>query len=388
MRDETRRNLRVGLLVLAALAALAVGVFTIGERQQLFVLHTRYYTTFRDVLGLQPGAPVDLEGVTVGFVDRIELPTNIEERRISVWFSVDARYTARIRKDTVASIKTVGLLGDRYLKLTGGTPSSPRVLEGGLVRGLDPPELEHLVAGGADLMENLLAISSSLKVILKRVEAGEGVLGQITMGPTEGKPIGTTLTASAASLQRILSRIEQGHGVVGRMVADDGLAQRLFDDLTAATGAAREVTTGLAQDMAAHDSAYAVLLRDPKTAGQLRESLAAIHQASQALAAASEELATGQGTLPRLLRDRKFAGDFLGDLEGLTKNLRSVADKLNSGDGTAGAFINDPQMYKDMENVVRGVKSSKIVSWFIRNRRRKGEKIAAQEAAHAAAQAQ
>ncbi len=383
MRDETRRNLRVGLLVLAALAALAVGIFTIGERQQLFVLHTRYYSTFRDVLGLQPGAPVDLEGVTVGFVDRIELPTQIEERRISVWFTVDARYTERIREDTAASIKTVGLLGDRYLKLTGGSPSSPRVLEGGLVRGLDPPELEHLVAGGADLMENLLAISTSLKVILKRVEAGEGVLGQITMGPTEGKPIGTTLTASAASLQRILNRIEEGHGVVGRMVVDDALARRLFDDLGAAAKAAREVTTGLARDMAQHDSAYAALLRDPEGARRLRESLAAIHRASEALAAAGEELATGQGTLPRLLRDRKYADDFLGDLDGLTKSLRSVADKLDRGDGTAGAFINDPQMYKDMESVVRGVKSSKVVSWFIRNRRKKGEKAAAREAARA-----
>ena len=43
------------------------------------------------------------------------------------------------------------------------------------------------------------------------------------------------------------------------------------------------------------------------------------------------------------------------------------------------------QMYQDLENVVRGVRSSKVVSWFIRNRRKKGEKVAAREAEEAAA---
>ena len=67
------------------------------------------------------------------------------------------------------------------------------------------------------------------------------------------------------------------------------------------------------------------------------------------------------------------------------ENLRSATEKLDRGDGTAGALINDPQVYQDLENVVRGVRSSKVVSWFIRNRRKKGEKVAAREAEEAAA---
>ncbi len=59
--------------------------------------------------------------------------------------------------------------------------------------------------------------------------------------------------------------------------------------------------------------------------------------------------------------------------------MRSISEKLDQGTGTAGAFINDPQMYKDLENVVRGVKESSIVSWFIRNRRERGEEVAAEE---------
>ncbi|NOZ78412.1 MAG: MCE family protein [Acidobacteria bacterium] len=377
MRDETRRSFRVGLLVLAALTVLSIGVFVIGKRQQLFVLHTRYYTTFRDVLGLQPGAPVTLSGVTVGFVQRIDLPQTLDNRRIVVRFTVNARYTERIRKDTIATIRTEGLLGDRYLTLRGGTTSSPRVLEGGMVRGVDSPELARFVSSGAELMDNLLAISASLKTILARVQRGEGVIGALTAGKAHGQPVARSFADTLTSLDHILKKIDEGHGLAGRALSDDAYARRVFDDIGATAAAARKVTTQLAADTARNDTAYAALLRDPEGRQLTHETLVALSQASQALAAAAQELASGKGTLPRLLGDREYAGRFLDDLEGLTHALRSVADKLDRGRGTAGAFINDPQMYKDLENIVRGVKSSKVLSWFIRNRRRKGETIEA-----------
>ena len=94
-----------------------------------------------------------------------------------------------------------------------------------------------------------------------------------------------------------------------------------------------------------------------------------------------EEIATGEGTLPRLMADKEYADSFLDDLGELLANMRSISEKLDEGTGTAGAFINDPQMYQDLENVVRGVEESKIVSWFIRNRRERGEEVAAEERA-------
>ena len=69
MRDETKRNLRVGALTVAALVLLSVAVLTIGKRQQIFIRHTRYHTSFSNVTGLQTGAPVALDGASIGFVE-------------------------------------------------------------------------------------------------------------------------------------------------------------------------------------------------------------------------------------------------------------------------------------------------------------------------------
>jgi phospholipid/cholesterol/gamma-HCH transport system substrate-binding protein len=386
MRDHTKHSLRVGLLTLMALAVLAVAVLTIGSRQQFFRRHIRYVTDFSDVTGLQIGAPVTLNGVTVGFVEAIELPEDPQQERISVRFSLDDRYTERIRLDSEVSIRTIGLLGDKYLAIRGGSSTIEKVPEGGSVRGVDPAEVSRLVASGEGLMENLLAISASLKVILRRVERGQGLLGELTTPTESGEKLSTTIQATFDELQSILQSIESGQGLLGRLISDRELGRQLPDDVTGAARSLRSITNTIEDDLTRDDNAYSALFNDPEGARLMRETLVAVNNASEALAAVAEELATGRGTLPRLMADEEYANEFLDDLHKLIEHLRSIGGKMDSGEGAAGAFVNDPQLYQDLENVVRGVNNSKVVSWFIRNRRAKGEKISRRESQEEAGQ--
>ncbi len=384
MHDDLFRNLRIGALTAVAVAVLAVGVLAIGSRQQLFSRHTRYWTTFSNVTGLADGAPVKLNGVDVGFVERIELAEDPEQQRIRVRFTVNARYTERLREDTLVWIKSMGLLGDKYLEIRGGTPSSRRILEGGTVPGQDPAEVARLVASGEDVMANLIAISASLRAILHRVETGEGLLGELTRTSAQGRQLADDVATTAALLRAILARAEAGEGVIGQLLVDTGAGRELVADAGAAARSLREVSSTVASDLARDDTVYAALLRDPRGGRLLLDTIAALRDTSEALGAAVEELARGEGTLPRLMQDREYADDFLADLADLMANLRSVSDKVDRGDGAAGAFVNDPQLYEDLEHVVRGVKQSKVTSWFVRNRRAAGEKAAAEEAAETA----
>jgi len=373
MRDESRQNLRVGILVLAALAIIAFTILMVGKRQQLFVHHTQYFTTFDNVTGIDKGSPVKLDGVTVGFVRHIMLPTHPSERAIRIEFAVDSRYTERIRKDSKVSIRSMGLLGDRYLNISGGTVAVDRILEGGRVPSQAPAELAHFVSSGEDLMQNLIAISASLRNILNRVEAGQGLLGELTTSPTEGPGLNESLRDTIATLGDIFARIDRGEGLLGRMIREDSDSGAVFDELVASSRAMHRISTRLANDLERPDSMYATIMRNPQSGEDFRESLHSLQLAAAAIASAAEELAGGEGTLPRLMKDKEFADDFLTDLKALVHSLSSAAGKLDRGDGTAGAFINDPQLYQDLEDVVRGVKDNKVVSWFIRKERKKGE---------------
>ncbi len=387
MRDESKRNLRVGLLVIAALLLVALTILMVGNRRQLFIRHTRYSTSFINVTGLEHGSPVKLNGVTVGFIETIELPAGAQQPRIEIRFTLDSRYTERIRADSGVSIRSVGLLGDKYLEITAGSPDTERILEGGIVPGRDPAELAQFVATGGDLLQNLISISVSLKTILGRIEAGEGLLGELTRSPESGSHLSENLTQTVATLGSILGKIERGEGLLGRLVSEESGSGDILDELKASSRSIHRITTQVAIDMERHDTAYAALLRDPDGRRRLTDAIEALQNAAGAIAAVAQEMATGEGTLPRLMQDKEFADDFLDDLQGLVSSLHSAAEKLDLGEGTAGAFINDEQLYRDLENVVRGVKDSKVVSWFIRSKREKGEKARLEEEQEAAEQA-
>jgi hypothetical protein len=76
------------------------------------------------------------------------------------------------------------------------------------------------------------------------------------------------------------------------------------------------------------------------------------------------------------MNDKEFARRFLDDLAVMTYSLRQVAEKLDHGQGSAAQLINDPGLVRDLENVVRGVQDSKLSTWYVRNRRSRGEQVA------------
>ena len=120
------REIKVGLLVVAALVVLMAGTFLIGEKSNLFTRKNRYYVRFETVSGLATGSPVQLNGVNVGEVTEIVLPREVTKTLLTVWVSVDRSYRNRIRRDSEAAIKTLGLLGDKYIEIRSPPRCPPR----------------------------------------------------------------------------------------------------------------------------------------------------------------------------------------------------------------------------------------------------------------------
>src|SRR5690606_37034202 len=171
---ESASARRVGLLTLVAVAVAAAAILLIGDRQNLFKQKNDYFVRFVSVSGLRPGSDVQLNGVNVGSVERIVLPREIGENLLEVHVSIDARYEQRLRRDSLARIKTLGLLGDKYLEITSGSPASDLVPEGGEIAAAPPTNVEQLAEAGEDVMNNIVTISHQMTGILGRMERGEG----------------------------------------------------------------------------------------------------------------------------------------------------------------------------------------------------------------------
>jgi phospholipid/cholesterol/gamma-HCH transport system substrate-binding protein len=113
MQPSPIRDLTVGLFVLVGLAAIAYLSVQVGGLQGERGFHL--YATFDQIGGLRPRAPVVVSGVQVGQVTSIELDDNLRAR-----VNMDVDPNLELPVDTMASIMTEGVLGNKFLSLEPG----------------------------------------------------------------------------------------------------------------------------------------------------------------------------------------------------------------------------------------------------------------------------
>ncbi len=379
IETDARRTLKVGLFTAVTVVLLALSILVVGKKHGLFVRYYDYSTRFFDVGGLAEGAPVWLDGVVVGSVRKVVLSGDPEDREITVHFRVESRVAGRLRDDSRVRLRTLGLLGDRYLDLSSGSANRPVLPPNSLVPSQEPTDVGEVFRQGGDVVTNVLAISASLRRVLDRVDRGEGILGELTVSPENGERVMERLASVLEQADEVLRDVRDGRGILGRLVVPRAEDERLFSELLGFVSAGRSVAEALQRDLAREDSLLAALLSDPASRARWDEAVKNLTRASAAVAALGEGVNEGRGTFGRLLSDEAFADAFLDDLGGLTRSLRRVSEKLERGQGTAGRLLNDPALYEDLEHVVRGVNESKALSWLIRNRRAAGERAVAAE---------
>src|SRR5437763_3526445 len=123
------RAVRLGIFIVTALTMLAVGSFLIGDRQLLFARKYRIESTFKTVGGLAEGAEVRVGGMHQGVVKRIQLPPQ-PNAEVTVVMEIKRSAAKVVRTDSVAAIYTEGLLGNKFVDISFGSPGAAEVRDG------------------------------------------------------------------------------------------------------------------------------------------------------------------------------------------------------------------------------------------------------------------
>ena len=364
MPRETTNPAKVGTLVLAALGLLAAGIFFIGQKNNLWSRKNEYFARFPSVSGLSERNPVQLNGVKVGRVEQIVLPQDPKDTLIHVEFTIDRRYAERVRVDSRAAIKTVGLLGDKYIEITSGSFDADLVPSGAEIQAEVSSSMDTLMKSGEDVMANVAEISSSLRIVLDRMQKGEGLLGQLVSDPVTGQKISDRLIDTLASIQHVAERIENGEGAIPRLITDRTIAAQLAQSMERFARVLEKVESG--------EGTIPALLNDTATRDDLKESVASLKATSANLAEFSRELREAKGLLPRLLFDEQYGEKVSQQVETTLARVDRLTAELESGDGTAARLIHDPEIYQAIDDILVGVNESKLLRWLIRNRQKAG----------------
>ncbi len=164
---QRRLALRAGLFVAMGLTVAGVVVFFIGQESRLFERQTTFRAYFRNVQGLNEESPVWLGGLRVGKVTGIFFSPDPKDPRLEVRFQVASRYTDRVRGDSVAQLASMGVLGDKAVDISLGSPEAPPVEPGGVLKSSAGGDISMLLNSAGQVMDNSIAISKSLRAAVE-----------------------------------------------------------------------------------------------------------------------------------------------------------------------------------------------------------------------------
>ncbi len=248
---RTSRVAVVGLFVLMAGLLFALGLFMIGDRRALFARDFEIYTEFARLGGIQNGAIVRVAGADAGEVEEIRVPRNPSEKfRLKLRVLEDLR--GLIRTDSVASIQTDGLVGNKFIQIEAGSDAAPQAPDGATIPGSDLYDFGELLGQASETMKAVNDLVAEVRAALNTALTG------VTDTMREANRIMEGLDAEMKSILRrgevvvndlgtIVRDVRAGKGTAGKLVTDTELYDRANSMMRDAQGVIAKVNEAAEQ---------------------------------------------------------------------------------------------------------------------------------------------
>jgi phospholipid/cholesterol/gamma-HCH transport system substrate-binding protein len=176
MKKNTNNKIGLGLFVSIGVVLFVIGIYYVGQRQQIFRKTFRLSTIFKNVNGLQPGNNVRLAGIDVGIVDNIIQTTDTSVR---VDMQIDERSREFIRKNAKASIGSDGLIGNKIVLISPGTNGEAGIKSNDFIVSVTPIDMNDVLFKLKATGDTAYTIMSDLASIMKNIRMGKGTIGML-----------------------------------------------------------------------------------------------------------------------------------------------------------------------------------------------------------------
>jgi len=237
MRRKMEIEMQAGIFLFVGLLAVMITILMMGGGQSLFAKTYKVYLEVNDTSGLAKGAAVRSGGVKVGLVEEIDFSQSFENVRITL--KIDETYRQRIKEDSLVTLQTQGVLGDKYIEITSGSPGSAPLATGGTIGVAAGKDLSAVFAEGSDALQLLKENLANLKVLtasLARKNQMEAIMGNLNETTSNLRDITKKLNSSNVmenlgqtmkNLQTVTDKMKNGEGTIGALMSDASLYEDL-----------------------------------------------------------------------------------------------------------------------------------------------------------------
>jgi phospholipid/cholesterol/gamma-HCH transport system substrate-binding protein len=322
-------QLRVGLTVLFASVTLAVLTFLMSGTTGLFTPKITLKSYFDDAQGIRNGAPVRLQGVDVGNVTAIRVVPNNTATPVEVVMKVTTKYSFNIRKDSVTTMSTAGVLGETYINIDSAHAKGPEARDGDTLATRETPELQDVVRASQGTLQNLDALLKRTDRILAFIESGQGSIGKLIYDPSLYNQFAQTVT----EFKGIVDQVRNGQGSLGKLLITDEAYNKVI--------AAVDKLNVMIDELQQGKGTAVKFLKDPALYDNANQTIANVKKLT-------DDINAGKGAIGKLTKDEALAQK----LDNTITKLSALTTELEAGEGTAGKLFKDPSLYNNSDKML------------------------------------
>jgi phospholipid/cholesterol/gamma-HCH transport system substrate-binding protein len=320
-------QLKVGVLVIVAVAALSALIFLMsGSTGGIFAGKIKLRSYFENAAGIKVGAPVNLEGYTVGTVTKVGIVPERKLTPVEVTMKIGSKYRDAIHTDSTSSLETIGVLGDTVVDINSKTATGPPVQDNAELKTNETPNLSDVIKSSQGTIEQLNTILAKVDHLADSLNSTKGSIGELINNPD----LYNKAVATLNELSQLVDAVSAGKGSIGKLVADDTMYNRVNDIVGKLDKMATDLDEG--------KGTIGKLLKDETLANNLNQS---VSSANQLLA----DINAGKGGLGVIAKDPQFAAK----LKDTVEKLDSVLNRVDSGEGTIGQLVRNPSLYNNLD---------------------------------------
>ncbi len=321
---ESTKRVVVGIFVIVCLLLFGVGLFLIGNSNQLFTKSFHVYADFSKITGIQNGGKVRVAGMDAGTVTRIEVPSG-PTGKFRIHFRVIEKLHPIVRQNSVATIQTDGLLGNKYLQIDAGSSSSELARDHSMIRSAEPFDwgdlMDEIRTSVKQVNGILEGVKDQLTLTLSQIEGVAKSANQII---GDSRPQIKSILVSAGkvgtTLDEIVAGLQSGRGTFGGLLKD----QDLYDRVKRSVDKTEHIVEALGET-AVSAKKVAKNVEDSEVVPEVRRAIKTLNEITLQVKNAVDkfESASGEGgvaeNLQRTLAD---AHEAMSDLSDNTEALK------------------------------------------------------------------
>ncbi len=341
MPREQYNSVRAGFFVVVSSVIIIVIILALGQRSHLFTRQYSLTATFENAGGLISGASVRVAGVNAGTVRHIRIVRGPSgEAKVQLDLSLGVAFQADIRDDSVATIRSLGLLGDKYVEITLGSENASSLPNGGAIKSQDTVDYYQVADEARETFRRANEIAKEIIDVLSQLDKATLI---------------KNLNSAAASLSQILTNAEKGPSLLHSLAYDPELPKSL-DDLRAAAKSLRNT----AEEVEAGKGGLGELIHGEKLSNALKEFADAVDSAKAIL----KEVEKGDGAVHAVIYD-KAQRQSLDQLAAAIDKLNAAMSDIRDGKGSLGLLIADPSVWESLQRLLSSANESSLLKFLI-----------------------